>query len=128
MLVKFIMFSMLMLFTKVHTNESSEEEEGIVQECAKKSGVTIDELKHFRTDNVSAPMLCFMKCKYEKQGYVDEKGQLIKEVIQDRYDDLNLNEEERKKVDKCIDESKLVKKCTDLKDFFKCVPVIDFSE
>ncbi|KAL3271736.1 hypothetical protein HHI36_022206 [Cryptolaemus montrouzieri] len=111
----------------VQAGQSSEEAEKISEGCMEEAKVSKEELRSFKTDDVSERMMCFMKCTYEKTGWFNENGVLIKEVVQDSYDDLDLKEEDRKKVDGCIDSMNPVKECKDLGDFFKCIPVIDFS-
>lgn len=108
--------------------DSSEEEEKIILKCLEENDLTIEEFKEFRSDTATEKMMCFLKCKYEHEGSFDENGVLIKEIVQESYDDLGWTDEQRAKSDVCLDNMKPVKKCGDFKEFFDCIPVVNFKE
>nr|UXE42851.1 odorant binding protein [Hippodamia variegata] len=121
-------FLSLLIVTPNVISDSSEEEEKIMVKCMEEAKVKREELKNFRTDEISDKMLCFMKCRYENDGVFDENGKMIKEIMQEAYDDFGWNDEQRNKADGCLDNMKPVKECGDLEEFFRCLPVINFGD
>ncbi|XP_045468207.1 uncharacterized protein LOC123676376 [Harmonia axyridis] len=118
----------LFMVTSHVRTDSSEEEEKLMVKCMEEASVTKEEVKVFRTDKISDKILCFMKCRFESEGMFDENGVIIKEMLQEGYDDFGWNDEQKIKADECIDNMKPAKECGDLADFFSCLPVINYGE
>ncbi|XP_044763333.1 uncharacterized protein LOC123320195 [Coccinella septempunctata] len=126
--VQTLLFLVLFVCTHHVNAGSSEEEMKIMNKCIEEADVKMEDVKTFRSDQITDNMLCFMKCRYESEGAFDENGVLVKEMMQESYDDFGWTDEQRSQSDGCLDKMKPVKECEDLKEFYKCIPVINFGE
>ncbi|KAK9892375.1 hypothetical protein WA026_019827 [Henosepilachna vigintioctopunctata] len=70
--------------------------------------------------DLSEKHLCFLKCFYQTDGAIDEKGFLIFERVDEILSMMKLNDEDKKKITTCLKKTKAVNKCTDLIPLTKC--------
>ncbi|CAH0551613.1 unnamed protein product [Brassicogethes aeneus] len=80
----------LLSFVGFSTQEKTPQEIQLTQfrdECIKESGVeksAITNADKGQFDDSNKKMQCFLKCYYQKQGYVDENGTLLVSAIADK--------------------------------------------
>ncbi|CAO1399262.1 unnamed protein product, partial [Diamesa tonsa] len=107
--------AVLLLAAFVGINPISEEKAkkayGNVQTCIKEIGINQDTVDKFKEGDLSAKddkAKCFVKCFFKRTGFMNEAGQLQRDVIINKLSSKNQganNEKLSQLVDKCLQET-----------------------
>ncbi|KAK9892355.1 hypothetical protein WA026_019808 [Henosepilachna vigintioctopunctata] len=107
--------------------ELSEEKKKAVEvliECGKKWDISeeefqnMDQLMKDPTDKI----LCFLKCTAEKDGTLDEAGNVEMKKIDRITAMMKLKHDEENSIKECFRKVSKVKTCADFRNIMKCMP------
>jgi hypothetical protein len=94
--------------------------EEMMKVCREENGLTIEDVKLLRdVDLISRDKKCYMKCVYEKGGYIQSDGTILVEKM--KRDGLAHGDKETvDKVYGCMSKVSNVSTCDKIADLMKC--------
>ncbi|KAK9892356.1 hypothetical protein WA026_019809 [Henosepilachna vigintioctopunctata] len=106
--------------------ELSEEEKKAVEvliECGKKWDISEEEIKNIEqlAKDPTEKILCFLKCTSEKDGTLDEAGNVQMKYINKIVAMMKLKNEDENSIKECMRKVSQVTTCADMRNITKCM-------
>ncbi|KAK9892353.1 hypothetical protein WA026_019806 [Henosepilachna vigintioctopunctata] len=93
-------------------------------QCGKKWDISEEEFQNMDqlVKDPTDKILCFLKCASEKQGTLDEAGNVEIKNVDKMIAMMKLKSEDENSIKDCIRKVSKVKSCEDFRNITKCLP------
>ncbi|KAK9892350.1 hypothetical protein WA026_019804 [Henosepilachna vigintioctopunctata] len=110
------------IYAEKELSEEGKKLEEVFIECAKKWNISKEELKNKNQwmKDPTEKVLCFLKCRAEKDGTLDKAGNVQMKTIDRAIAKLKMKSDDINSFRECIRKVSRVKTCADMRNLFMC--------